>query len=92
MSISQFAVTSVRQTSCKKGYPYFATGLYRIRYARAGHMVWELSASAPEASTIRAARNRHNFTAPYVAGVRHNARVTIEQLAALKRHMEQLCR
>ena len=65
-------IHSVRGVGCKKGYPYFATGLYEVRKTQSGKLVWSL---------VRSGR-WHRTTNPQVCGelesgvpfgtVRHN--------------------
>lgn len=78
------AVQSVRGVGCKRGYPYFATGLYRIAFTQSGRMVWRLAASKGWHRSTRLETCGTFAGAVELEGVRHNRPVTAAQLAALR--------
>lgn len=75
---------AVRGVGCKRGYPYFATGLYRVTFTRAGRMVWRLVKSGDWYRSTRLQTCGAFSNAVHIDGVRHNGPVTAEQLAALR--------
>ncbi len=78
-------VQSIRGVGCKRGYPYFATGLYRAAYTRAGKLVWKLVRSGDwRRSTSPATCGSLSESAPFVANARHNQPVTPGQLAMFR--------
>lgn len=65
-------VQSVRNVGSKRGYPYYAFGIYEATQARDGHWYWRLVKSGPEFRS-----DMHNRTAfedvPIISGVRHGS-------------------
>ncbi len=79
-------VNSVRQTGSVKGYPYFATGLYRIAYTLAGRMVWRLVATGDSRRSDRIEfLGKVDPAAPALRGIRHNKPVTAVELSVIRK-------
>ncbi len=67
-------VHSVRGVGCKRGYPYFATGLYRQHRCASGKLVWRLVRSGRwHRSTNPKVCGELESGVPFVSGIRHNS-------------------
>lgn len=76
-------VQSVRGVGSRKGYPYYAAGLYQVKETSTGKLVWVLVDSSAEATTHRAALRKSKFDAPVLDGVRNNSEVTARHASEL---------
>lgn len=63
---------SVRGVGCKRGYPYYARGLYEARRTARGKLVWKLVGSSAWGRSVRLAYYGAIAGVPARAGVRHN--------------------
>lgn len=77
-------VQAVRGVGSKKGFPYYATGLYQARYTKSGRLVWSLVKSGEWHRSTRIETCGRFDSLPVINSVRHNKPVTAEQLALVK--------
>lgn len=73
-------VQSLRGVGSKRGFSYYAFGLYQVTTARDGHKYWRLVASGPWVRSDVNARTAFEGV-PIVDGIRHGKRVA-ESFAA----------